>query len=174
MTNLAHLASSYLLVRLVQYFGFSLTPTEITAVLVAGNVIDLDSVVDIFQKKFADHHTFITHTPFGAILIWFAYLKFFFMAFSPFCHLLVLAALFLHLALDDSVWWFYQIKWQRSIAYPQINWFFPFNRQYRKGRFNQTSWRGVKQDYLNAKVNIVLEFVFAFAATYLLRFSSGR
>lgn len=120
-----HIAISYLLAESARSFGIPLTSNEVIGVIVAGNIIDIDFLVGLLNGKTGEaHHQNVTHTPFGTILIWIGI----HLLFRPSVMLsaLILAAMVIHLILDDIGYWAYRLKLYTLDVHSQVNWLYPF------------------------------------------------
>jgi membrane-bound metal-dependent hydrolase YbcI (DUF457 family) len=157
MLTPAHIAASYLLSQAPRLVQMPLSSSEVIAVTMIGNILDLDFVLGTFLgKKGDDHHNFITHTPIFVLIAWTASFIFFSHYFSQPAWVMILISLLLHLVLDDISYWFCKLGWQKMSKYPQINWFYPFTK------FVMREYEKTNNDLLNeylvqAKVNVIFE-----------------
>ncbi len=163
MLPFGHLGASYLLTQLAKPFKKKLLKKEILLIVFAGIILDFDIFAGMALDK--SHHDLITHTPFGATIVWLI-LILIFRNISSLAKLLILASLLSHLVLDEIGYWLYCLKLQTIINQPQISWFYPlkpvFNRPISSSFYS--AWI-----YLNnAKVNILLEAIFFGAALLML------
>lgn len=120
-----HVAVSYLLAETPKLFGLTLTNKEIFTVIIAGNIIDLDFLVGLFNGRTGEsHHKNLTHTPFGISLLFIGW----HILFKPlFClSILILTSMYLHLVLDDIGYWTFKLGFTKVKINPQINWLYPF------------------------------------------------
>lgn len=125
-----HIAASYLLTQGAKSFGVPLTENEVLSVVVIGNIVDLDLFVGFLTGKTGEaHHQNISHTPIGAVIFWTIANV---IVHPPIALSMVfLAALFLHLVLDDIGYWAYKLKLYKSLVYPQINWLYPIAKYHK-------------------------------------------
>ncbi len=171
MTTLGHITSSYILANASRLIGVSPTDSEILITVLAGNILDLDVFAGVLLKKRGDeHHNFITHSPFGALLIYIpiaillAYFESYFLLF------LIPLAFTLHLVLDDISYWFCRLGLQQISKYPQINWLYPI-RKGRTDNWSPTNRYAIITYFKNAQANVVLELIFLVVAVLLFFFS---
>lgn len=118
---------SYLLAETPKLFGLTLTNKEILTVIIAGNIIDLDFLVGLFNSKTGEaHHQNLTHTPFGILLLYFGW----YLLFKPsfLLSILIIISMLFHLVLDEIGFWGYKLGLTKIKVNPQINWFYPFRR----------------------------------------------
>ncbi len=163
MLPLGHLSASYLLTKLSK----KLSLKEILLIVFAGFVLDFDIFIGVALDK--SHHDLITHTPFGAIIVWLI-LVLIFKNISSFAKLLTLTSLILHLILDEIGYWFYVLKFQTIVNQPQISWLYPlkplFNRSVPSSFCSIGSFIWL---YLNnAWANVLLEIILFGAALLIL------
>jgi hypothetical protein len=159
MLTPAHIAASYLLSQTPGLLHITLGTNEVLAIVVAGNVVDLDFIWGIINKKSGDdHHNFITHTPIFTVSIWLLVFLVFNNMFSFMAWTLILLSGLLHLFLDDIGYWFCRFGWQQISKYHQINWLYPFKSFPKRKYLGST--KQLLRDYLTkAKVNISLELL---------------
>lgn len=167
MLPFGHLGASYLLTQLAKPFKKRLFLKEILLILFAGIILDFDIFAGIALDK--SHHDLVTHTPFGAVIVWLI-LILIFRNISLLAKLLTLASLLSHLVLDEIGYWFYVLNLQAVINQPQISWLYPlrplFDRSVSSSFYSIGSFIWI---YLNnAKANILLEIIFFGAALLML------
>ncbi len=172
MTTIAHVAFSYILSQIPAAFGRPLSSAETIAVIAAGNVADIDSllfpIIYPLKKKLPDHHAFVTHTTIGAILMWFLFIFFITPTLPNFADFMILLSLIFHLILDDSSFWFYKLGWQKASSFPQINWLYPSKKRFRvNGEKNPGDIKSILSLYSKARVNLILELLFIITAIAL-------
>ena len=157
MTTPAHIAFSYLLSQSLSLFGRYPTTSETLAIMVAGNIFDIDYIIGRFLGIKGDsHHNFITHTPIFIITIWLIGLIFFSHYFDHLIWIMILVSALIHLILDNASYWFSKLGWQQISKYPQINWFYPLTPFLK--RKQQKDSRSFIEVYLSeTKINLVLE-----------------
>jgi len=172
MLTPAHIAASYLLSQVPRLIGTPLSSSEVIAVIVAGNILDLDFIFGTFMgRKGDDHHNFITHTPAFVFVVWTTSLILFSQYFSQFTWVVILISILLHLVLDDIGYRFCKLGWQKISKYPQINWFYPlktFNE-----RIYSHSNKILLKDYMTeAKVSMFFEFLLIITALLVFIFKT--
>ena len=164
MLTPAHIGASYLLSQVPSLAGHSLSTQEVLAVVIVGNIVDLDFMWGILKKKKGDdHHNFVTHTPIFVITAWLLLFLLFNNVFNLMTWVMILISGLLHLVLDDVGYWFCRLGWQKISKYPQINWFYPLTR-FKKRAYEGTNAHLLKDYFTKAKVSVALEVVFIFAA----------
>ena len=155
MLPLGHLSAAYLLTQTSK----KLSLKEVLLILLAGIVLDFDIFLGIALNK--SHHDLITHTPFGAIIVWLILIFIFSKSLSGLGKVLVLASLFLHLILDEAGYWLYSLGLQSIINQPQISWFYPLKPLFDK--LISSSFYSIGLFvwiYLNnARANVLLEII---------------
>ena len=155
MLPLGHLSATYILTQINK----KLSLKEILLILFAGIILDFDIFLGIALNK--SHHDLITHTPFGAIIVWLILIFIFSKSLSRPRKILILASLFLHLALDEAGYWLYSLGLQNIINQPQITWLYPlkslFERSISSSYYSIGAFIWI---YLNnAKANVLLEII---------------
>ena len=166
---IGHLAVSYLLTQAPLLFGIKLSPLEEIYIVASGYLPDLDLLfARFFVRQEANHHLMPTHTPLFVLGIFLLSFLFLGNLFRVIMIVLALAAMFLHLVLDDIGYWFAKLGWQKVSKDPQIFWFYPFDK--RRKRFadsildseGNVSNRDILISYISgAKVNVALEIILA-------------
>lgn len=120
-----HIAISYLLTEAPKLFGLTLTNKDIVTIIIAGNIIDLDFILGLFNGKTGEsHHKNLTHTPFGILLLYVGY----FLLFKPsfLLSILIIISMSIHLILDEIGFWAYSLGLIKTKINSQINWLYPF------------------------------------------------
>lgn len=164
MTNATHLAASYLLAQSSKFAGLELNNNDVLLIVTAGLILDIDYVIGYAMgKKGEAHHNFITHTPFGAFVIWALFSLTFGNQFSMPILALSLLSLFIHLTLDDVSHWFYKLKLQETSKYPQINWAYPITKF---GKVDEIE-KSPKDFIMKAKANTAVELILISLALFL-------
>jgi len=150
-----HLGAAYLLTQINK----KLSLKEVLLILLAGIILDFDIFLGIALNK--SHHDLITHTPFGAIIVWLILIFIFSKSLSRLGKVLVLASLFLHLILDETGYWFYSLGLQSIISQPQISWLYPLKPLFDRLTFSSFySICSFVWIYLNnARANVLLEII---------------
>lgn len=169
MLTPGHIAASYLIAKSGEMIGIPLSNNETLLVVAAGNILDLDLLIgSVIGMKGEKHHNLPTHTPLGAIFIWVVWLLTFGGFFSVATNLLIFFALFIHLILDDMGYWFCKLGWQKISKSPQINWLFPFKRNYFK---ESTGNIKALANYTNkARVQFIVEKILIIVALLVFAF----
>ena len=171
MTTLGHITSSYILANASRLVGLSPTDSEILITILAGNILDLDVFAGVLLKKRGDeHHNLITHSPFGALLIYIPIAVLLAYFESYLLLILIPLAFLLHLVLDDISYWFCRLGIQQISKYPQINWLYPV-KQGRTDNWVTNNRAAIITYFKNARVNVVLEGIFLVVAVLLFFFS---
>ncbi len=164
MLTPAHIASSYLLSQVPCLFGQPLSSYDVTTVILAGNVLDLDFLLGYLRnKKGDDHHNFVTHTPLFVFVVWTICLLLFPHIFSSLLWMLIFVSAMIHLGLDDIGYWFCRFEWQKISKYPQINWLYPF-APFQSRKYHGTNRSLLKDYFQKARVNVFLEVTLIFSA----------
>lgn len=144
-----HIAASYLISQAAKSFGVQLTNNEILAIIIAGNIPDIDFLIGFVTGKTGEaHHQNITHTPVGIFLIWLTIIFVFKTSFI--LSLLLLIALLIHLMFDDIGFWIHQMKFMKTPVYPQINWFYPLTK-FHKNKLMRSNKRVLKYYVFNTR-----------------------
>jgi hypothetical protein len=125
MLPTGHIAASYILAQTVGFIGHQFSLQEQMLIIVAGNIMDLDVIAMILSRKKISHHSFISHTPLGVLIIWLMFMVFLGRYFQMTVDIIIFAALFLHLVLDDIEYWFCRLGFQSISYHSQINWLYP-------------------------------------------------
>lgn len=166
----SHIATSYLLAESAKLINVNLSGNEVIVIALSGAVLDLDYLAGrLIGKRGESHHTFITHTPFGVLLLWTAFFILTGGLISLTAKVFVLASLLLHLALDEVPYVFQKLGFQEFTKTHQINWFFPFTK---KIKINHQQ-KQVLDLTLKSKASFALEVLLTVAALYLL-ITSGQ
>lgn len=162
-----HIAASYILIKSVELVGFRISLPETLVVLTASIVLDFDLLAAGRLKK--SHHDLFTHTPLGIFLIWLAFVLLFGADLSPAAKILVLAAFFGHLILDELGFWLCKIGLQGVSKKPQINWLYPL-RKFKENRQDPLPLNAAFLiDYWQkAKANVFLEISLSILALLML------
>lgn len=159
MLTPAHIAASYLISQIPLLFGKPLSTYEIIAVIVAGNIVDVDLLVGSFlNKRGDDHHRFFSHTPIFTLFLWVISFIFFRQSFQIIIWILIFIAGLVHLLLDDTGYWFASLGWQKISRYPQINWLYPFT-SFQKRKDKRTYGMFFKDYLLYARINLLTETI---------------
>jgi len=119
MLPFGHAGAAYLLTEPVK----KLSVRELLLILLSSVILDFDLIVSFFTQR--SHHDLITHTPLGAIAIGLVLVFIFKKTLSRPAKVLIFLALFSHLLLDETGFWFHQLGWQTITDQPQINWLYP-------------------------------------------------
>lgn len=171
MTTLGHITSSYILANASRLVGVSPTDSEILITVLAGNILDLDVIAGVLLKKRGDeHHNFITHSPFGALLIYIPIAVLLAYFENYFLLILIPLAFLLHLVLDDISYWFYRFGFQQISKYPQINWLYPV-RKGRTDNWSPSNRYAIITYFKKARVNVAIELIFLVVAVLLFIYS---
>lgn len=155
MLTPGHVASSYLLTKSASLIGIDFSFSEVLAVVVAGNLPDVDFILGFFTGKKGElHHQNITHTPLGILIL----LAVVFILFNtPFALSLFLAlSMFLHLILDDLAHLLSRMRLISGKVNPQINWLYPFTK-YKKNKLTISNKETLKNYLTKAKVVFYFE-----------------
>lgn len=165
-----HIAASYLISQAAKSFEVSLTNNEILAIIIAGNIPDVDFLIGFVTGKTGEaHHQNITHTPVGIFLIWLTIIFVFKTSFI--LSLLLLIALLIHLVLDDIGFWAYQLKLMTTPVYPQINWFYPLTK-FHKNKLMRSNKRVLKYYFFNTRPVFLTEVSLILVALMVFLWSS--
>jgi len=162
-----HIAASYILIKSAEIFGFKISLPEIMLILAASIVLDFDLIAAHRLKK--SHHDFFTHTPFGVLLIWLAFILLFGANLSLVAKILVLAAFFTHLFLDESGFWLCKAGFQEVSQEPQINWLYPIKEFKTRQESFPLNAKFLLYYYQKAKANVFLEIILSLIALLILR-----
>ena len=167
MLTPAHIAASYLLSQVPSVMKIPITSSEVAAIVLAGNILDLDFLFGtLLGKRGDDHHNFITHTPIFSFTAWMIGYILFSSYFSQLAWIMILVSMLLHLVLDDIGYWFYKLGWQQISKYPQINWLYPL-KDFHKRIIPQSNNMALKEYLTKARVNLIVETSLITAALFV-------
>jgi hypothetical protein len=167
MTEAGHIAGTYILTQVPRFFKYDLTTSEILLVVGAGSILDLDFIFGTMKgMKGDEHHDLVTHTPIAAFILWLLFILTLGYKFSIIVRLMLLAALMLHLFLDEAGYWFNKLVFIKTKEIHQINWYYPakkftHNRQRTKNNYE------VIRSYFSKRANVVFEVGLVIVAVLL-------
>ena len=157
-----HIAALYLLTETLRLFGLTLTNKEIIAVIIAGNIIDLDFLTGFFNGKTGEaHHQNLTHTPFGILLLSAGWYLLFKPSFPLF--ILIIVSMFFHLVFDEIGYWVHKLGFIRIKVNPQINWFYP-SKPFSKVELIKSNKKSLKFYLLKAWPIALMELILIITA----------
>lgn len=167
MLPFGHLSASYILAETPSLFGQPLTPLETGLIILAGNAPDIDSLFIRFRKKsFGEHRISLTHTPFGVTFLWAIWMVAFGNRFSPIVDDTILAALYLHLFLDNTPYWL-SLLGLRDKTIHRIHWSYPFRPSGIKHKPRSLP-NSISHYFSREKTSAIVEVLLATIALYLL------
>ncbi len=127
MSPLGHISFTYIIIVLASWiFNIETTLQQTVLILIFANIIDFDYLIGrIFGKKGETHHSFITHTPFGILILWGIFSFTLFKNTSVELKAILLATMLFHLVLDEIQYILYKAGIQPETPHKQINWLYP-------------------------------------------------